>query len=193
LSAGALTKFWSSGKINWKYTLPFSIISIIGAFFGVKLLISVNEELLPKIIGIIILAVIPFLYMKPDLGIKKRQTGKFMKILGYATYFIIAVYGAFISAGGAIFLFFILMYFFGFSFIEGNATARIPALFSKSLAIILFFIAGLIDFKFGPVLFAGMLVGGYLGAHTTLRLGESIAKKIYMLAALALGIKLLFF
>ena len=69
----------------------------------------------------------------------------------------------------------------------------IPWLFLSLVSLITFMANGIVDYPLGISLFLGMLVGGYLGAHTAVRKGEVRVKTIFTIIVILSGIKLLFF
>ncbi len=51
----AAYNYYSEGYINWKFALIISIGFVVGGFFGSKLAISINQNMLKKIFGVILL------------------------------------------------------------------------------------------------------------------------------------------
>jgi uncharacterized membrane protein YfcA len=53
----AVINYHKEGHINWKYAMIISIIFIIGGYFGSKIAISIDQKLMKKIFGGILLIV----------------------------------------------------------------------------------------------------------------------------------------
>ncbi len=51
----AAYNYYSEGYINWKFALIIAIGFVVGGYFGSKLAISINQEILKKIFGVILL------------------------------------------------------------------------------------------------------------------------------------------
>ena len=51
----AAYNYYSEGYINWKFTLIIAAGFVLGGFFGSKLAISVDQAMLKKIFGVILL------------------------------------------------------------------------------------------------------------------------------------------
>ncbi|MCA9460331.1 MAG: sulfite exporter TauE/SafE family protein, partial [Nanoarchaeota archaeon] len=130
LSIGSITKFKKEKKIIWKYILPFSILAIIGGIIGAKLLINIDEDYLSKIVGLILLILLPFIFLKKDLGIKNKKPSKQMKIIGSIIYFLLMIFGGFFGGGAGALIITTLIYFFGFKIIfnrpGGINSVKIP-------------------------------------------------------------------
>ncbi|MBU0980313.1 MAG: sulfite exporter TauE/SafE family protein [Nanoarchaeota archaeon] len=185
--------FWKKKKIIWCYVLPFSIIAIVGGFIGANILVKVDEKALGKAIGVIILLILPFIFLRRSIGTKRRQISGIRKKVGYLLYFCAMVWGGFFGGGGVVFIFYTLMYFFGFTIIEANATDIIPWLLLSITAVIIFAFNGLINFSYGIILLMGMAIGGYFGAHTAILKGNLWVKGLFAAMVLASGVKLIFF
>ncbi|MCK5042613.1 MAG: sulfite exporter TauE/SafE family protein, partial [Candidatus Aenigmarchaeota archaeon] len=85
------------------------------------------------------------------------------------------------------------MYFFGFTIIQSNATSIIPWFVMSITSLIIFIINGLVVYQVGISLFAGMLVGGYLGAQTAIKKGNRWVKIIFLAVVFVSAVKILFF
>lgn len=53
----AVLNYYKEGYINWKYAIIISAVFILGGFLGSKLAISIDEKILKKIFGVILLLV----------------------------------------------------------------------------------------------------------------------------------------
>jgi len=51
----AAYNYYSEGYINWKFALIIALGFVVGGFFGSKLAISINQAMLKKIFGVILL------------------------------------------------------------------------------------------------------------------------------------------
>ncbi|MCF6307237.1 MAG: sulfite exporter TauE/SafE family protein [Flavobacteriaceae bacterium] len=51
----AAYNYYSEGYINWKFALIIAIGFVVGGYFGSKLAISINQDMLKKIFGVILL------------------------------------------------------------------------------------------------------------------------------------------
>lgn len=193
LSLGAIPKFWREKKILWKYIPLFVVISLMGAYIGANILLSIDQKILSRLVGIIILTALPLMFLKSDMGIKSIKETKNKKLVGYLIYFLIMIYAGFFGGGAGALVFYTLMFFFGFTVIEASATGIVPWLPLSLLSLFIFAIHGIVDYRNGIVLFIGMSLGGYLGASTAIKKGNKWIKSLFGIVVIISGIKLLLF
>lgn len=86
---------------------------------------------------------------------------------------------------------YILMLCFGLAITQSSATIKIPGFINATLSIIIFAIAGIIDYIVGMVLITGMLIGGYLGAKFAVKKGDMWVRALFAIVVVASAIKLL--
>ena len=184
--------FHKSKKINYKFVIPFSILSIIGAYIGAKILIEIDEDLLLKIVGFLLLIVIPFTLLKKDFGLIKNKKTTIKIAIGLVIYFILSIYDGFFGAAGGIFIMYLVIYTMGFNFIEASATGKIPWLLSATISTVIFAKHGIIDYYFGIILFISMLLGSYLGARMAIKEGNKFIKILLLIFVIISAIKLIF-
>ena len=193
LYIGATPKFLKAKKIHWKYVPIFILISLLGAYIGANILLSISNEILTKIIGIIVLLMVPILLIKNNLGVKHHKVNAIKKLIGYFAYFLIMIFAGFFGGGAATLMFFSLMFFFGFTINEANGTTTIPWLFLSLASLIIFAINGIVDYGLGITLLIGSIIGGRIGAHTAIEKGNKWVKAIFIGMLIISGIKFLFF
>ncbi|MFC1651762.1 sulfite exporter TauE/SafE family protein [Patescibacteria group bacterium] len=193
MKTSVLLKLWKKKKIIWNYILPLSIAAIIGAFIGTTLLIKSPPEIITKIIGIVILLTLPIIFIKKDLGIKRKQTGKIKKVIGYIFYLTTRILSGFLEAGTGPLTSFILMIFFGFTIIESIATSKIPGIILSIVSLTILASNGIINYFYGAILLVGMLIGGYLGARIAIKKGDRWVKMAFGVIIVISAIKLVFF
>ncbi len=192
-AASSIFKFAKAKQILLKYVLPLTIISVIGSVIGAKILIEFNEDLLSKVMGILILIILPFTFLKRELGLKRKIVSKYYKIFGFIIYFGVAIYDGFFGAGAGIIAVFLLIFTFGLTYIEANATEKIPWFLNVVVSTIIFAVYGLINYVYGLFILAGMIVGGYLGAHVAIKKGNYFVKTLFSIIVIVSALKLIFF
>jgi len=188
----AIYKFIKTRKIVFKYVVPLTILSVIGSVIGARLLIEIDEAVLSKVIGILIVAILPFMFLK-NYGLKRKIVSKTYRIFGFISYMGLSVYDGFFGAAAGIVATYLLVFFFGLTYIEANATDKIPWSLNTLISTTIFALYGLINYTYGVVLFAGMFVGGYIGAHVAIKKGNEFVRIAFSLLVIVFAAKLLFF
>lgn len=102
-------------------------------------------------------------------------------------------FGGFFGQGTGPLVFYVFTYFLGFTMIEVLATGVIPWFVLSVSSLVIFALHGIIDYKNGLMLFIGMAIGGYLGAHVAIQKGDVWVKRLFVLFVIASSIKMLFF
>lgn len=194
LSGGlsSLLKYRKNNVIKWKYLPYFIITSILGGYIGSKILLTINEDLLTKIVGVLLLLILPLIFFQKDFGTIKKITGKRHIAIGIFLQFLIMIYGAMFGGGTGIFLTYVLVYFFGMTFIESNATGTVMWIFATTTALIAFILSGIVNFVIGIPLMIGAIIGGYIGAHVAIKKGNSLVRWVFLVIIIFSSIKLLF-
>lgn len=169
------------------------VFSLVGAHLGANILLSINEEIIDKVVGVILLILLPLLFLKKEAGIKRHEVSKIKKIIGYTLYFAIMIFAGFFSGGAGSLVFYTLMIFFGFTIIEANATDMIPWILLSVTSLAIFALNGIVDYYVGITLFIGMIIGGYIGAHIAIKRGDKWIKTLFAIVVIISGIKLLLF
>ncbi|MBU0975256.1 MAG: sulfite exporter TauE/SafE family protein [Patescibacteria group bacterium] len=189
----ALVKFSRAKKINWKYVPIFTLLGFVGAIVGANILLGIEEDRFETIIGVLLFILLPLVFFKSKIGIKKRKTAKLQKGIGLTIYLFLMIFSGFFGAGVGPIMLYTVIYFLGFTIIESIATSMIPWFVLSISSLVIFANNGLIDYQKGIFLLIGMTIGGYLGAHIALQKGDVWIKRLFAVVIIVSGIKLLFF
>lgn len=193
IGAGSFKNFYMSRKIVWKLVPALLAIAVAGAVIGSMIVINLDEHLLENITGFVLLLLLPALFIDKDFGLKEFKAGRLKKSIGLFLYFFAMIYGAFFGPGAGIFLIYILAYFFGLSFLKSSATNLVAWMALTTVAFTIFAFNGLVDFKFGFAMLAGVSLGGYFGSKLAIEKGSGFVKIVLTLVVVATSIRLLLF
>lgn len=172
----------------------FVIITLISSFLGAKLVLDINEDILKKIIAVIIVLVASTLFVKKEIGLKENDDISIWKIvIGLILVFALGVYGGFFSGGYVTILTYVLILFFGLSFLQSAFDTKVINLFSSGIACVIFYLNDLIDFKLGLLFAIFISLGALLGVKFVIKNGNKWIRIVYIIAIIILAIKLLFF
>jgi len=186
-------KFQKSKNIVWKYVLGLTIISLVSSIIGANILIKTGPVFLRNIIGGTILVLLPLLFWKRNLGVQHTTETKKKIIIGSIVYFLIQILATFSGGGTGILTAYILMFCFGLTIIEATATKTIPWFLLSISSLVIFAAKGLVNYKVGMVMLAGMAIGGDIGARIAIKKGNIWLKRLFVLFVFISVAKLLFF
>jgi len=189
----ATGEYWRSKKIDWKMAFPLAVIAVIGSIIGTQIMVRMETDFLQAFIGITILAFLPFFFFGDKIGLKRTHPSKAKRFIGLALYSLLIVEGAIVGAGGSTVILMIMMYFFGYEIIQGYATNTPADLLSSLIPAVIYSFYGFVALWPAVIIFTGMLIGGFIGAHIALEKGNRWIKKLFTLVIIAFVIKILFF
>jgi uncharacterized membrane protein YfcA len=180
-----------SKEIVWKYVAPFSVLALVAAPVGSQLLLRTDESSLKAIIVAIMLLMLPTIFIKKDIGLVDKEASGIRKSIGYVIFFLVLVWQAYFGGAAATITFYVMMFFFGMTINRANATSKIPGLFLGLSTLFVFATHGIVNWAYGIAVFFGMLIGGYLGAHTALRKGNAWVKGLFAVIVLLSAVKMI--
>lgn len=181
-------------KINWGFLLPFALIGLIGAYFGVQVVTSVNEVLLTKLIGVIILVFVLYTYFKKDLGLEKhRVRHTIQQAIAYPFSIIMGFYESILGSGNGIAFTVLVFYTKGYDFIDALGHYFAIAFFWVAFAAGLLIYKGHFDLGIMIAATIGSIIGSYFGSRYAKYKGNKFIKNIFVVIGALLALKLLFF
>jgi len=178
-------------KINWGFLLLFAVIGLFGVYLGVKFVIGMDQVILKRIIGIIIVTFVIFTYFKKDFGLKKNPgESKIIKALSYPAALTMGFYEGIIGSGNGIAFTAITYYTRGFDFISALGYYFAISFFWVTFASILYISNGYFDFGMMLSSILGAVIGGYLGSKYAKYKGNKFIRIAFMVVGGILGLKL---
>ena len=185
-------KFHKKKLINYKIGVILTLPVIFGSFWGAHLVFEISESVLKLIIIIISIACLFFLVLNPKIGTEstKKKFGKYEYLVGGLMTFVVGVYVGFYGAMGATLLLYILILWFGQTFLESAGTLKIAALMMNAMAAIVFALNDAVSYYLAVPLFCGCLIGSYIGAHYSDKIGNVWIRRLFILLLVILIIKL---
>lgn len=194
LIGGGLYKFNEKGKVNYGIALPAALVSLVGAYVGANALLELPDEIVSQMVGVFILIVLVFVVINRNIGIKKVENiTKRSRLLGYLAFFILGFWGGVFGGGSGIFSAYILIFFFGQTFLEAAGTRKVPGLAVTILTLAVFALGGIVDWTVGGVLLIGMLLGSLTGATYGIKKGDGWVRALFIVMVLASAVKLIVF
>ncbi len=194
--SGGITSLFRYNKekvIDWRQTARFIPIAVIGGVVGSKILLQVDEQVLEKVVGGLLLLLAPVLIFSKNFGLANVNTSSLRQRLGLLVLVLVMTYNAFFGGGGGTFLVYTLIYFYGMNVIRANANGIFLGMFTALTSLLVFLPAGSVNFTYGIPMMIGAAVGGQLGARTAVKKGTGFVRWVFLAIILASSIKLIFF
>lgn len=191
VAGGAMTAFRGQNLVHRRvlgFLIAITVVASIGAAWIIP---HLNQELFQRIIAVLLIVLTPILCINPKrLPFHRHPKG--WEALGYAVYLVVALLQGTFGTGLAILLVMDLMFLFGMSALEANATKRVAQLVQASLLFWLLLIQGLVVVGFAAATFIGSFTGCHVGSKLVLKGGEKVIKVSMAVVMVISGVALFF-
>lgn len=184
---GGLSVFIKSGHIRKDIVKVMAPIVVVIGLATPFIFQNVDAEIFQNILGIILLALTPTLFIKR----KKLRPSKAKKGLGYVLYTFISLLAALFSAGVGALSNFIMILFLGTTKLEANATKRAVTAVLVPLTFTGLLITGFVSLPHGIALLIGSFIGTHIGSKIAIKKGEDFVTYALAILAILSGIWLL--
>jgi uncharacterized membrane protein YfcA len=157
----------------WKLILP----SVVGAVIGAELAVDLDEELLRRTIGVLMIVLIVVMLLKPERWIAEhvapREPRLFVEV---PLFFAIGVYGGFIQVSVGLFLLAGLVLGAGYNLVGANALKNLIVLLFTAAALVVFVLNDQVEWMLGLLLGAGQAVGAWVATHFAVKRGAEFVR-----------------
>lgn len=194
LGIGATLRHLREKHLDLSILLLIVAAGVPGVIAGVHFILSVPARQAEIALGLLTLVLALYSWFKPELGLtaapKHRNPAGFA--LGALVLLLIGFTNGALSAGSGLFVTLWLVYWFGFDYKTAVAQTLVAVGlgWNGSGAISMGLVAP-VQWSWIPALVLGSLLGGYLGAHSSILAGNAAIKRLFELVTLVVGLKLL--
>ncbi len=169
-------------KTDYKLLVPATIGAIVGSLVAVEL----NDAVMTKIIGGLMVLMLFVVVFKPEVWVKDRVGIVNAKptVIQYLIFFVIGLYGGFIQMGVGFFLLAGLVMECGYNLVKANAVKVFIVLFYTVFSLAIFITHKQVDILAGLILAIGNMGGAWLGAHFAIKGGAKYIRYVLIFALL---------
>ncbi len=194
LGVGATGRHLKEGHLQWWLIALIAGAGIPGVVSGALFIIGVDDRSAEIALGILMLALSAYSIFKPDLGLDEtpRHRDASGMVIGGLILFVIGVMNGALSAGSGLFVTLWLVYWFGFEYKKAVAHTLVAVGlgWNGSGALTMGTVAE-VQWSWIPALLLGSVIGGYLGANSSIKAGNLTIKRLYEVVTLVVALKLL--
>jgi uncharacterized protein len=187
----SVATFRRKGALRVRGNAHLIVPAVAGALIGAALAVDLDEALLNRVIGVLMLVMLGVILLKPRRWLESHAEGTAIAY-GWQVpiYFAVGVYCGFIQAGAGIFLLAGLVLGSGFDLVRGNAMKNLIVLIVTIAALAVFVFNDQVRWGLGLLLASGNAAGAWLAAHMAVRRGAGFVRYVLItiiaLAAIAL-------
>ncbi|MDQ1770908.1 TSUP family transporter [Labilibaculum sp. A4] len=188
-----VSSFKKQKVFSFKEGIWLALPAIVGSVIGAGLAVEINEDMMQKTIGGLLIFLFFIVLYKPDAWVK-GQAGLIRSkpsIIQIVIFFSIGLYGGFIQAGVGFFLLSGLVLGAGFDLVKANAIKVFIVLLYTPFALGIFVMNGQVDYKIGLILAAGNMIGAYIAANFAVSLGAKFVRYILLAVIIFASLKFL--
>lgn len=170
-----------------------SLPAIVGAIIGALIAVDLNEEVMTKVIGILMVLLFFTIIYKPQKWLKKygEQSNSKYNFWQYVFMFFMGIYGGFIQIGAAVFILSGLVLTAGYDIVKGNAVKLFIILSYTVFALAIFIFNDQVNFVAGLLLGLGSMLGSYLATKVAVEWGPKVVRIILMVVVIFAALKFL--
>ncbi len=167
------SSFRRSGMLDMRGGLMLSIPAIVGSVIGAQIAVSLDEELLRRTIGVIMVLMLFVILLRPKRWLKGELENLegWPNPLQFLLFFGIGIYGGFIQAGVGIFLLAGLVLGVGYDLVRANAVKVMIVLLFTISALFVFLRNGQVNWTVGLILAIGNMLGAWVAARVAVEQG----------------------
>jgi len=151
---------------------------------------KIESDIFENIIGVALILLVPTLFINKKAFQPGERTKKWV-VVGYALYLFFCMLSALISTGVGSILVLVLMFCFGLSALEANATKRIAQAVQSVLLVVLLALQGLVVWLHAVASLIGCIIGSHVGGMIAIKKGSKFVKIMLAVTMVTAGVALL--
>jgi len=188
-----VTSFKQQKVLETRLGIWLALPTLVGALLGAQIAIELNEEIMRKAIGGVLVVMFFLILYKPNSWIKEQagQVKAKPSALQLIIFFFIGIYGGFIQAGVGLFLLAGLVLGAGVDLVKANALKVFIILLYTPFALGIFMYNGQVDYKLGLILALGNMLGAFVGSRVAVSWGAKFVRWVLLFVIIISAGKLL--
>lgn len=185
--------FRRQGVLDGRGGIILSIPACIGSLLGAQIAVGLNEELMERVIGVLMIVMLVVILVRPKRWLQGEleRMGERPSVWQLILFFAIGIYGGFIQAGVGIFLLAGLVLGIGYNLVRANPVKNMIVLLFTIAALIVFMINDQVAWGIGLVLALGNSLGAWVAARMAVKRGAEFVRYILIAVIVVSAVDLL--
>jgi uncharacterized protein len=195
LGVGATIRHLKEGSLDKNFALFILLAGLPGVFFGALLIVDVPDRAAELALGALTIGLALYSFLQKELGqvTDKKHRDKSGYMIGGLILFLIGVLNGSLTSGTGLFVTLWLVKWFGLDYKRAVAyTLILVGLFWNGTGAVTLGVLSSIQWDWLPALLLGSLIGGYVGAHISIKKSNYLIKRVFEVITLLAGLKLVF-
>lgn len=188
---GGLLGFHRHGAMDWPWSLTASVPAVAGAMVGVWAALAIPDFAFRRILSIAMVAVTVWSLLNRQIPKGASEIKPPSHWLVVAGFFVVGLYGGFIQAGVG-FLVLAITTAAGMDLVRGNAVKLLTVLMLTVISLIVFAVAGQVDWPRGLALGIGSWLGAMVGVRMAVLKGHNWLQQVVTITVVLFAIALWF-
>ncbi len=190
---GAVGNFKRHNVLDSRKGLILSIPALLGAIVGSWIAADVNEQVISKAIGIVLIIMLlvmifnPKKWIKGDEKLQKKKTGPGQVVI----FFLIGIYGGFIHIGVGYALLAGIVLGAGYDLVKGNAIKVLIVLLWTPLSLLVFWYHHQIEWIYGLIMGLGNFAGALIASQMAVKRGAAFVRLVVIVVIIFMSAHLL--
>jgi hypothetical protein len=191
-SGSAAWHFGKAGLVDARDYKLGILFTAIGALLGTWLVQQLDPALLKRLIPFLLLGIAFWSLLQPKLGAEDGQPPMDLKLFHLSFGLLLGFYDGFMGPGTGTFWAMAYMVCAGFNMTRATAHTKVMNFTSNLVSLALFAGANKVLYPAGLAMGLGQMLGARMGARVVIKKGVKFIRPVFIGAALALTIKLLY-
>jgi hypothetical protein len=179
--ASAAWHYARRGMVDFRACRLGIFTTFMGAVAGVLTVQHTDTHLLGRVIPWLLLLILLYTIFRPAVGEQdqppRMRAGVFFTVFGL----VLGFYDGFFGPGAGSFWAIALIIGLGQNFAKATAHTKIMNLVSNAVAVVLFGVAGLINYPAAIAMGAGQIIGGRIGSGLVVKKGARFVRPIFLI------------
>ena len=191
-TAASTLRYIKNGFVDWPLAVPSVVFALVGAYFGTRLQLMVDEAYL-KYMLLLVLPVVAFILLKQKSFPENRGEMAFAlrAAIVWSASLVIGLYDGFYGPGTGTFLLLIFCNLAKLDLRSASGNVKIVNLSSNIGALATALAAGTVLVPVGLIAAVFSIAGHYLGAGVTIKNGAKIVKPVIFIVLALLAVKII--
>ncbi|MDH5424821.1 MAG: sulfite exporter TauE/SafE family protein [Gammaproteobacteria bacterium] len=195
LGVGATVRHLREGALERQFAVFILATGLPGVILGAVLILDIPDRLAELALGGLTICLALYSFLQKQLGqmldVKHRDSLGYL--IGGLVLFAIGVLNGSLTSGTGLFVTLWLVKWFGLDYKRAVAyTLILVGLFWNGAGAITLGLLGSIQWDWLPALILGSFIGGYAGAHISIKKSNYLIKRVFEVITMLVGLKLIF-